>query len=317
MVFIPRERVNIFIVKALNILLSAGASPAAYNIIRHLKKLGHCVYAVDANEKALPLAKSIADKVEKAPLANEAEYVPFMMERLQEVDLFIPFIDEEIARLLQYPDTVMWKKCLLPEHETTRICLYKKQFQTFCSENNLPVASSSSNRVPAVFKPDLGRGGKEVEIINTLSGLEEKLRTDGVVQEFIEGDEYTIDALFSKVGKLLNISVRRRDTANGVSVIGTIVDPVPFFPVVEKIGSALKFRYLINIQVIQDRQNDFHIIEINPRIAGSVMFSVYSGLDFIKGAIDVYAGEKVHFINEQKKIRVIRYWNEYVENLST
>ncbi len=304
----------------LNILLSAGASPAAYNIIRHLKSLGHRVHAIDANEKALPLARNIADKVEKAPLANEVDYLPFMIERIQKTDLFIPFIDEEIARLLNHSDEGLWGKCLLPAPEATQICLYKNRFQAFCRDHTLPVAPSlslSSRKLPAIFKPNLGRGGKGVEMINTRAEFAEKSKTDGVIQEFIEGDEYTIDALFSMEGDLIKMSVRRRDVASGVSVIGTIVDQVPFYPLVEKLGRVLIFRYLINIQVIKDRQNVYHIIEINPRIAGSVMFSVYSGLDFLKNAIAVYTGEKVHFPKEQKKIRIIRYWNEHVENLST
>lgn len=303
----------------LKILLSAGASPAAYNIIKHLKSLGHYVHAVDANEKALPLARSVADKVTKAPLADGADYLPFMTEWIKKNDLFIPFIDEEIARLMKDLDMDLWEKCLLPQADTTRICVYKKQFQIFCQENNLPVAPSVTpllKKVPAVFKPNLGRGGKGVQIIHTLSDLAEKSEADGVIQEFIAGDEYTIDALFSKDGQLINISVRRRDTASGVSIIGTIVEPAPFLPLVEKLSRSLKFRYLINIQVIKDNENRCHIIEINPRIAGSVMFSVYSGLDFLKGAIDVYTGGKVDFPKNQKKIRIIRYWKEYVEDLS-
>jgi len=124
----------------LKILLSAGASPAAYNIIKHLKSLGHYVYAIDANEKALPLARTIADEVKKVPLACEEDYIPVMTDLIQKVDLFIPFIDEEIAELIKHLDTDMWEKCLLPEADITRICLYKKRFQSFCQENNLPVA---------------------------------------------------------------------------------------------------------------------------------------------------------------------------------
>jgi len=298
----------------LKILISAGASPAAHNIIGHLKHLGHHVHAIDANEKALPLARSIADRVTKAPLANGADYISFMTDQINRVDLFVPFIDEEIARLMEHSDMGLWEKCLLPPPDTTQTCLYKKQFQRFCQENDLPVAGFSKT-VPAVFKPNLGRGGKGVQILHTVSELGEKSLADGVIQNFITGDEYTIDALFSKDGGLLKMSVRRRDTASGVSIIGTIVDPAPFFPLVEKIGCALKFRYLVNIQVIQDPKNVCHIIEINPRIAGSIMFSVYSGLDFLKGAIDVYTGERVTFPEPQKKIRIIRYWNEYVQDL--
>jgi carbamoyl-phosphate synthase large subunit len=300
----------------LKILLSAGASPASYNIIRHLKNLGHVVHAVDANEKALPLARTIADKAEKAPLASETDYIPFMTDLIRKTDLFIPFVDEEIARLIQYLEDDLWEKCLLPNRKTTTICLYKKEFQKFCMDNDLPVAPSS-NTIPSIFKPNLGRGGKGVEIIDNLPYLKQKMKAEGVIQEWIRGKEYTIDALFSKTGEIVSISSRKRDQAKGVSVIGTIVDSAPFLPVVKSLGEILKFRYLINIQLMEDTSGNYHIIEINPRIAGSVMFSVYSGRDFLKGAIELFKGKEIFFKNKQKKIRIIRYWNEHIEDLSS
>ena len=303
------------------ILVSAGASPAAYGMIEHLKALGHFVFAVDANEKALPLARTIADEVRPSPLATGKDYLPFIEDQIQQVDLFIPFIDEEIAALIRHPDMGILEKCMLPVAATTRICLYKNKFQRFCLENDLPVAPFAnapflSKGGRAIFKPNLGRGGKGVKIIDSLSDFQEKSTADGIIQKFIQGEEYTIDALFSREGELIDISARRRDSASGVSTIGTIVDKASFLPLVKKIGRALRFRYLINIQVIRDEKNNFHIIEINPRVAGSVMFSVYSGLDFLKAAIDVYLGNKVSLPGRQKKIRIIRYWKEYVEDLS-
>jgi len=305
--------------QSLKILITAGASPAAFNIIKHLKSLGHYVVAADANEKALPLVRTMADKIVKVPFVNQTEYMPFMTEQIQTVDLVIPFIDEEIAQLIKHLDTGMWQKCLLPERNTTEICLFKNKFQTFCKDNDLPIAPdvSVSKKLPAVFKPNLGRGGKGVEIINNLALLDDKSSDNGIIQEFIKGEEFTIDALFSKNGQLIIISARRRDTSSGVSVIGTIVDPEPFFPIVEQISKVLKFRYLINIQIIKDDQDRLHIIEINPRIAGSIMFTVYSGFDFLKAAMNTFIGNKVNFLNKQKKIRIIRYWNEHVEDLST
>lgn len=298
----------------LNILLSAAASPAAYGIIRHLRKLGHQVHAIDANEKALPLARSIAGKASCSPMAGGDQYLPFIREQLEHADLFIPFIDEEIACLLDHGDAGLWEKCLLPGAATTRICLYKTRFQAFCQTHGLP-AAPFSNTLPAVFKPDLGRGGKGVVMIHHPGELVEKQKEKGVIQDYIPGDEFTIDVLFAKDGSLIRLSVRQRDTASGVSIVGTIVDPAPFVPLVEKLARVLPFQYLVNIQIIRDSAGQCHIIEVNPRIAGSIMFSVYSGLDFIKNAIHVFTDRAVEFPEHQKKIRIIRYWNEYVQDL--
>lgn len=301
------------------VLMSAGASPAAVSIIRHLKSLGYKVRAMDANEKALPLAAGEADEAVLAPMAIDSDYIPFIREQMGLVDLFIPFIDEEIHQLLRHYDEAVWNKCLLPGLDTTRTCLYKDEFQRFCIEKGLPAApavTADGTGLPAVFKPRMGRGGRGVEVIRTVAGLKEKMPVPGVMQRFIKGDETTIDALFSKNHELVRISARRRDAASGVSTIGTIADPAPFLPVVQALGRALKFRYLVNIQVIRDHEGGSHLIEINPRVAGSVIFTVLSGLDFLQAAVDIFRDRPVDLPADQKKIRVIRYWSEHVENLS-
>ena len=298
----------------LHVLISAGASPAAHNIIQHLKNLGCRVCAIDANEKALPLAAAVADQAVLSPLAGDPAYIPFIRKKIEESDLFIPFIDEEIDRLLCHGDPVLWDKCLLPPMETTRECLYKTRFQSFCKAHGLPVARETQ-QPPAVFKPDLGRGGKGVVFVDNTEDFECLSRSNGVVQEWIAGEEFTVDALFSKQGDLIRMSARQRDAAAGVSTIGTIADPEPFEPLVQEIARALKFSYLINLQVIRDSTGRLHIIEINPRIAGSIMFTVLSGLDFLKGAIDIYQGRPPELRDQQQRIRVIRYWSEHVEAL--
>ncbi len=300
----------------LKILISAGASPVAVSIIRHLAALGHKVYAMDASKKALPMVRGIAHKVLLSPLADDPGYIAFISERMQTADLFIPFIDEEIDCLVRHGDAGLWERCLLPEMDTAQKCIHKKQFQAFCIEKNLPVASAACG-VPAVFKPDLGRGGRGVVIIRTPEALAGLSGADGVLQAFVPGKEYTVDALFSKTGRLIRISARSRDTASGVSTIGTIADPGPFYPVVEQLAGVFAFRYLVNIQFIKDCSGRLHIIEINPRVAGSIMFTVYSGLDFLRAAIDIYRGIQPQLPGVQKKIRVLRYWSEHVEDLET
>gem|GEM_PF-1252198 len=296
------------------ILLSAGASPAAYRIIRHLKELGHRVHAVDANEKAISLARSAADSAEVCPMAGHRDYLPFISDRIRQADVFIPFIDEEIARLLEAEDSTLWEKCLLPPQKTVETCLFKSRFQSFCLTAGLPVAKSVQ-RPPAVFKPDMGRGGRGVEFLDTPEQVNGKVHEGGVIQDRIFGEEFTIDALFGKDGDLIRYSARQRDAASGVSTIGTISDPEPFEHIICELAKAMKFCYLINIQVIRDAQGCCHIIEINPRIAGSVMFSVLSGVDFLKAAIEIFEGKTPAFPGVQRKIRVIRYWSEYVQDL--
>ena len=297
----------------MRVMMSAAASPAAVSILRHLRSLGHVVVGLDASADAQPLGRRFCDAFHLAPPAVAPGYLDYLCDRLAEVDIFLPFVDEELLAI-----AAGWDR--LPEPLRTRIavsdpeivqdCVDKCRFQRACVEAGLPVAPET-NVAPAFFKPRHGRGGKGVIEARDERMLEALRGRDGVLQRAISGQEFTVDAVFDRSGRLVATSARRRIRAAGVSTIGTVGPDARLHELAARLGQRWHFRYAINFQVVRDAGGFDWLIELNPRLAGSAIFSALAGCDPFAATIALWKGET--WSGTARELRVWRYWQEWTE----
>jgi carbamoyl-phosphate synthase large subunit len=297
----------------MRVMMSAAGSPASISILRHLRALGHEVVGFNASRNVAPLARAFCDAFHLSPLATSPAYLPFLAMRLAEVDLFLPFIDEELVAIADGWDALdpgLRERIALSDPHVVLDCVDKIRFQDACLQAGLPVAPRAEH-APAFFKPRVGRGGKGV-----ISCTDERIFAafvgrDGVMQAAIAGQEFTVDAIYSREGKLLATSPRRRIAAAGVSTIGEVVPDAALHALAGALGRRWRFRYAINFQVIRDAAGRDFLIELNPRLAGSAIFSALAGCDPFAATIAVHSGIDWH--GQARPLRVARYWEEYVE----
>ena len=296
----------------MKILISAAGSAAATTIIRHLRQLGHTVIGMDADIISSPLAKEECNEFFLSPLAVHPDYPVFLENLASDFDIFIPFIDEELQVLTSglVSNTVLCKTMLSPK-STIDICTSKIRLQDFCEHHNIPIAQRTLNP-PAIFKPEFGRGGRGVHPLYTEEQLSFAQKKTGVIQTLLQGVEYTVDISLDNSGNWLFGLPRKRLQASGVSRIGEI-DPHPgVLALAKECTKKIPFTYAINIQIILTEDGQPHLIEINPRFAGSSMFSVAAGFDIFDLAIKIFSRQTfdLPLTENIKKLRSIRYWQE-------
>jgi carbamoylphosphate synthase large subunit len=265
----------------MRIMMSAAASPVAPGIIRHLQSLGHYVIGHDC----MPYGNGIADEFHVSPLATDPEYLDFIMSK--DPDIYLPFLDEELRAF----GKIAWRCSSWSPHETIKIFTSKLKQQSAFERARLPVAPRSDGG-PSYAKPDHGRGGKGIIKIDSWP-LYDGVQEDGnfLVQKAIDGDEYTVDVLTGLDGKFLFAVPRLRIRANGVSVIGKVVMDLPIINLAREIVGSFHFAGPINIQMVREAgTKKLYIIELNPRLSGSCMFTVMAGWDIISAAIKVWHG---------------------------
>lgn len=297
----------------MNILISAAGSAAAVSIILHLKKAGHFVIGIDANPDTKEFGKSICDEFIICPLATSSEYLSFIATQIMKADVFIPFIDEELIALSSSNlDKSILSKIMLCDTDTISICCNKIKLQDFCEHNNIAIIERTET-IPAVYKPAFGRGGKGIVFITDPKLLPYFLTKNGVIQRLQQGTEYTVDVLVDNQGRWLFGVARKRLQAVGVSRIGEIDQHPAVLQLAQECVKKLKLNHAINIQVMLDPAGKAHLIEINPRLAGSVMFSVFAGFDLPQLAIHQFFGTPFQLPDEAdiKKLKVVRYWQEF------
>lgn len=297
----------------MRVMISAAASPAAASILRHVRQLGHQVIGIDASVEAEPLGRAFSDEFHVSPNADSAQYLPFLLERLERVDVFLPFIDEELLAIAnawaRVPETLR-NKIAVSAPDVLRDCLDKIRFQSACAGAGLPIAPLADGE-PAFFKPRYGRGGKGVIAASDRRMFDALQGREGVLQKAIRGEEFTVDAIFDREGRVLATAPRRRIRASGVSTIGEVVPDERLHQLAQRLGSRWLFRYAINFQVIRDPDGHDWLIELNPRLAGSAIFSAMAGCDPFAATFAIFRGET--WSGVARPLRVWRHWQEMVD----
>lgn len=301
----------------MRVLISAAGSPASVSILRHVRSLGHSIIGIDSCADTESLARAFCDDFHLAPLANSSAYLEFLCDRLASADIFLPFIDEELIAIAegwsQLPPELA-DRIAMSEPDVIRDCVDKIRFQAACSQAGLPIAPVAKD-APAFFKPRHGRGGKGVVEAEDRRMFEALTGRDGVLQQKISGREFTVDAMFNRDGRLVATSSRRRLRIAGVSTAGLVGFDERLHELAESIGRRWRFRYAVNFQVIRDQEDRDWLIELNPRLAGSAIFSAMAGCDPFAAAIALWKGEP--WSGSPRGLRVWRYWQEYADSQPT
>jgi len=298
----------------MRVLMSAAGTPASISILRHLRSLGHRVCGIDASAIAEPLGRAFCDEFHLAPAADSPAYMDFLCERLAETDVFLPFIDEELIAIAAYWNrlpTDLARRIAISDPRVVAECVDKCRFQTACRNAGLPIAPEAES-APAFFKPRYGRGGKGVIEAFDDRMFEAMRGRDGVLQQAIKGQEFTVDAIYDRDGSLLATSPRLRLRASGVSTAGAVQPDDRLHDLANRLGRRWRFRYAINFQVIRDEHDRDWIIELNPRLAGSAIFSTLAGCDPFAATIALWNGET--WQGTPRRLEIRRYWQEWTDS---
>lgn len=118
---------------------------------------------------------------------------------------------------------------------------------------------------------------------------------DFMLQETLTGKEYSVDCVFDGESNLVFYGVREREIIrNGICHVAKFItdNSEEFFNAINIISNKIKFKYNVNIQFKRDRAGKLKLLEINPRVSGSLHAFHTAGFDLINLGIDLMNGEK-------------------------
>lgn len=291
----------------MRVMMSAAGSVVAPGIIQHLQSWGHFVIGHDMQRYSY--GASICDEFHTSPpVARAKDYLDFLSFR--DCDAYLPFLDEE----LRLPGFNIVAGVNFASPATTLHMFTSKIRQQDALElAGLPVAPHWKWGSDYVAKPDHGRGGKR-NFRAAYGDIADALDDRGwLVQQFIEGDEYTVDVLTDLNGGFLFAVPRLRIQANGVSTIGRISMDGDVIKLARDVCANFEFRGPINIQVIREKDTgSLFIIEVNARLSGSCMFTVIAGFDIVEATLRLYQGLPFIEPEEVKELTVRRHYVETI-----
>jgi carbamoyl-phosphate synthase large subunit len=310
---------------ALTVLRTAAGSPVAPFVIRALKAISDVrVIAVDADPLSCGFA--FADNHYVVPLVTADDFLDVLLDvcKRESVDVLFPDLDEELPLLADARERfqAMGTRVLVSEPSALERCRDKYRTFEFFRAHDIPTPETwlpeqlprvSPLRFPLIVKPRRGRGSTDVFKVTNSEALERSLACvpNALVQQFIDGVEYTIDTLSDLEGRFLYGSIRQRlATDSGISVKGrTVVDP-PLSALAGRIVEALPLVGPGCLQGLADADG-IKFTEINPRIAGGVPLSIKAGAPLLSDVIRLVRGEPtVGPVEYRAGMLMLRFWDE-------
>ena len=133
-----------------------------------------------------------------------------------------------------------------------------------------------------------------------------------LVSDYLPGDEYSVDCLASNGQALLVVPRRRSRMINGISVAGTFEKNENIIHYCTRIIDELKLHGNIGIQVKGAEDGLYLILEINPRVQGTIVAGLGAGINL--PALAIKQELELQISEEELQVKwgtnFIRYWTE-------
>lgn len=206
------------------------------------------------------------------------------------IDFIVPAHDSVVLSLA-YNANNLKAKIVTSCYETCRLCRSKKE--TYLKfDDIIPVPKIYNNydtiNFPVFLKPEIGQGAKGTYKANNINDVLYHIERDKtlMVLEYLPGKEYTIDCFTNKYGELLFCEGRYRERINnGITNSSKLVKNEKFKEIAEKINTKLSFRGMWFFQVKEDLHGKLVLMEISPRIAGTMGLFRTMGVNFVELAL--------------------------------
>lgn len=292
------------------LILSAGRRVELVNCFKRAKErleVEGNIVAADCSDLAPALY--FADRMAIVPrISAGMEYVDAIITICQreKISLIIPTIDTELLLLAQQKDYIekhTAAKVLVSDLDVISVCRDKTNTQKFLEEHGFQVPrmlteeelKTGNVEFPLFIKPLDGSSSVNAFKVRNKKELFAYLELidKPIVQEFMEGVEYTVDAFLDFEGEIISVVPRIRiATRSGEIAKGRIVRDNEITEDVKRLLGELKPIGHITVQCMKTKRG-VEYIEINPRFGGGAPMSIMAGADSCENLYRLLRGEKL------------------------
>lgn len=217
--------------------------------------------------------------------SNWLEKLIALVERL-EINYIFPAYDDVIVALShnreKIPATILAPSREVCDLTRSKLLTYQK-LSSVVKTPRIFQAPEQVNAFPVFIKPDKGQGSFGVKRINDLDELKQVISVtkDPVISEYLPGREFTVDCFSDRDKGLLFSGARERlRMRNGIAVSTQLIDDLRFEDLAKKISDALGIYGAWFFQVKEDINYQLTLLEVGPRIAGSMATNRVRGVNF-------------------------------------
>ncbi len=286
------------------------------NAARKLK-IKSLIVGCDCQETAPALY--FTDKKCLLPEISSPNYIDSVINvcNLNDIALIVPTIDTDLLPLSSNKEkieSITKAKVLISDKPVIEVCGDKSKTQSFLEANDFKAPrmyieedldKPQDLTYPLFIKPKDGSSSIDAFKVNSADNLNafRGLIKNPIVQDFLEGEEFTVDAFLDFDSNIITIVPRLRiSTRSGEIAKGRVIKDREIITEVKSLLSILRPIGHITVQCVKTKRG-VEFIEINPRFGGGAPMSIASGADSCENIYRLLMGERLEY-NEQ-----------YIENL--
>lgn len=226
--------------------------------------------------------------IEGLPYVDEPEFIDALNRIIDEheIDFLFPAHDSVVLNFAVHQKKLNCK-VIGSSVETCRICRSKRiTYEKFVSLLKIPELYDRLEEIsewPIFLKPNIGQGSRGTYLAHSYKEAKFYVSQDSSLlpMEYLPGAEYTVDCFTDCHGRLRFAGARERiRVQNGISVHSRPVNDDAFHEMAETINATLEFRGVWFFQVKKDNDGQITLMEIAPRMAGTMSLYRNIGVNF-------------------------------------
>jgi carbamoyl-phosphate synthase large subunit len=129
-----------------------------------------------------------------------------------------------------------------------------------------------------------------------------------MVMEYLQGEEYTVDALAMNGEPFVTIPRKRLLIRSGITFQGIIEAHEPIIKYSNALIKELELSYAFGFQFKLDENDEPKLLECNPRIQGTMVMATFAGANILYSALKLLLGEEIPNFKVRWGTKFIRYW---------
>ena len=296
------------------VLVTAIGTVTASTIIKELKKTDdYYILGSDINNQNEIATSLDVDEYYKFPLATNDAYLPFILDfcNTHKVEYYYAVIDKEVVLISKNRDKFSNIGTILcvANYDFIKICHFKNVFNDWIGKHIPEIAIKTYKDLehaekasyPLFIKPVEGVASNGCRKINSFEELllvtdADQIGRDVIVQDYIEGQNITVDCIRNKkTGQ--RVQVQRKEllrNSNGCGIAVEIIEDNKLTTICDQLMEMLDLNGVVNMEFFAT-DGGYRIIEINPRLSAGSIFTCMAGVNTVINAMKIADGEKCEF----------------------
>ncbi|MGE0681514.1 MAG: ATP-grasp domain-containing protein [Candidatus Binatia bacterium] len=304
------------------VLLPGGGGTAAMCALKSLRMANFQGKIVTTDADPLSPAFFLADAYATLPPISDPRFFDCALEVIEreQVSLILPTSGFDIVVYSQHKAELAHRgvTVIVSDYPALDNCIDKWKFYQLTRER-FPLPRTTLDprlgvEFPCFVKPIRGKGSRGIALCRTEEELARQLEShqDLLIQEYLPGEEYSIDVLSDLQGNpLVAVPRVRLATKEGISVKGRVFHDPYIQQVCMDLARFLSLKGPSCIQMRRAATGEPKFLEVNPRMGGGTIFATLAGINFAQLQITLAAGNTVE-IPPFRDLTVLRYYEEVV-----